>query len=142
MHVGEGMTIGRNSACDAFSFFGAGGRITIGNDVIMGQHVCFHAETHNHARTDIPIRTQGVTRQPIVIEDDCWIGANVTFLGGAHVARGSIVGAGALVNKQYPPYSVIAGVPAVVIRSRRAPDEVVGNGQELPGSAFRREIPK
>lgn len=129
MHVGEGMTIGRNSACDAYSFFGAGGRITIGNDVIMGQHVCFHAETHNHERTDIPIRTQGVTRQPIVIEDDCWIGANVTFLGGAHVARGSIVGAGALVNKSYPPFSVIVGVPAVVIRSRRAPDEAAVNGK-------------
>ena len=41
MHVGEGMTIGRNSACDAFSFFGAGGRITIGNDVIMGSMSVF-----------------------------------------------------------------------------------------------------
>ncbi len=129
MHIGEGMTIGRNSACDAFSFFGAGGRITIGNDVIMGQHVCFHAETHNHERTDIPIRAQGVTRKPIVIEDDCWIGANVTFLGGAHVAHGSIVGAGALVNKRYPPFSIIAGVPAVVIRSRRPEDEVVENSR-------------
>ena len=127
MHIGEGMTIGRNSACDAFSFFGAGGRITIGTDVIMGQHVCFHAETHHHGKTDIPIRTQGVTGQPITVEDDCWIGANVTFLGGAHVAHGSIVGAGAVVNKRYPPFSIIAGVPAVVIRSRRPEDEVVEN---------------
>jgi acetyltransferase-like isoleucine patch superfamily enzyme len=128
MHVGEGMTIGRNSACDAFSFFGAGGRITIGKDVIMGQHVCFHAESHNHENTDMPIRTQGVTRKPIVIEDDCWIGANVTFLGNAHVAHGSIVGAGAVVNKRFPPFSIIAGVPAVVVRSRRAEDAVVENG--------------
>jgi acetyltransferase-like isoleucine patch superfamily enzyme len=128
-HVGEGMTIGRNSACDAFSFFGAGGRITIGNDVIMGQHFCFHAATHNHEQSDIPIRTQGVTRKPIIVEDDCWIGANVTFLGGAHVAHGSIVGAGALVNKQYPPFSIIACVPAVVIRSRRAEDGVVENSR-------------
>ena len=118
MHLGEGMTIGRNSSCDAFSFFGAGGRITIGENVIMGQHVSFHAETHNHSDTDVPIRSQGVTRKPIVVEDDCWVGANVTFLGGAHVSRGSIVGAGAVVNKQYPAFSVIAGVPATVIRSR------------------------
>jgi acetyltransferase-like isoleucine patch superfamily enzyme len=127
MHVGEGMTIGKNSSCDAFSFFGAGGRITIGNDVIMGQHVCFHAETHNHGQTDIPIRAHGITRQPIIVEDDCWIGANVTFLGGAYVARGSIVGAGAVVNKRYPPFSIIAGVPAVVIRSRRPDETDVGN---------------
>lgn len=117
-HVGEGLTIGSDSICDAYSFFGAGGRITIGRSVMMGQHVSFHAETHNHERTDIPIRLQGVTRKPIVVEDDCWIGANVTFIGGAYLARGSIVGAGAVVNKQYPPFSIIAGVPAVVLRSR------------------------
>jgi acetyltransferase-like isoleucine patch superfamily enzyme len=133
MHLGEGMTIGRNSSCDAFSFFGAGGRITIGENVIMGQHVSFHAETHNHAQTDLPIRNQGVTRMPIVVEDDCWIGANVTFLGGAYVARGSIVGAGAVVNKQFPAFSVIAGIPATVIRSRlvsrKKIDEQDGTGE-------------
>jgi acetyltransferase-like isoleucine patch superfamily enzyme len=134
-HLGEGLTVGRNSVCDAFSFFGAGGRITIGSNVMMGQHVAFHAETHNHERTDIPIRTQGVTRKPIVVEDDCWIGANVTFLGGAHVARGSIVGAGAVVNKQYPPFSIIAGVPAVVIRSRLPADAIANKSSEAHNDA-------
>lgn len=122
MHIGEGMSIGRNSSCGAYSFFGAGGFIEIGENVIMGEHVSFHAETHNHNRCDIPIREQGVTAKPIRIEDDCWIGANVTFLGGSYVSRGSIVGAGAVVNKQYAPFSVIAGVPARVLRSR-LPDE-------------------
>jgi len=117
-HLGAGMRVGRNSSCDAYSFFGAGGLITIGENVIMGQYVSFHAETHNHARTDELIRSQGVTPLPIVIEDDCWIGARVTFLGGAVVGKGSIVGAGALVNKEFPPYSVIVGVPARILRSR------------------------
>lgn len=129
-HIGEGLTVGKDSVCDAFSFFGAGGRITIGSNVIMGQHVSFHAETHNHARIDAPIRTQGLTRKPICVEDDCWIGANATFLGGAYVARGSIVGAGAVVNRQYPPFSVIAGVPAVVIGSRLPGDTVVNSWRE------------
>jgi len=119
-HVGAGLQIGRNSSCEAFSYFGAGGLVTIGENVIMGQHVSFHAETHNHDRTDLPIRSQGITPQPITIEDDCWVGANVTFLGGAHVAHGSIVGAGAVVNKHYPPFSIIVGVPAKVVKSRLA----------------------
>ena len=55
----------------------------------------------------------------------------MTFLGGAHVAHGSIVGAGALVNKQYPPFSIIAGVPAVVIRSRRAENGVAEYNKEV-----------
>ena len=118
MNLGAGISIGRNSSCDAYSFFGAGGLITIGENVIMGEHVSFHAETHNHGRIDVPIRSQGVTPQPITIEDDCWIGANVTFLGGAYVASGSIVGAGAVINKRHPPFSVIVGVPGRVMRSR------------------------
>jgi acetyltransferase-like isoleucine patch superfamily enzyme len=135
-HLGEGMTVGRDSVCDAFSFFGPGGQITIGANVMMGQHVSFHAETHNHERTDVPIKTQGVTRRPIIVEDDCWIGANVTFLGGAYVERGSIIGAGALVNRRYPPFSVIAGVPARVIRSRLTTDVIADNYKEAQGEAL------
>jgi acetyltransferase-like isoleucine patch superfamily enzyme len=118
-HVGEGLLLGNHSSCDAYCFFGAGGMITIGEHVIMGQHVCFHAETHNHDSIEVSIRTQGVTPMPIVVEDDCWIGANVTILGGSKLGRGSIVGAGAVVRGEFPPYSVIAGVPARLIRSRR-----------------------
>ena len=118
-HIGQGLRMGRNSSCDAYSFFGAGGMITIGEDVIMGQHVSFHAETHHYADTDRAMRLQGITPLPITIEDDCWVGANVTFLGGTSIGRGSIVGAGSLVRAgDYPPYSVLAGVPARVIRSR------------------------
>jgi acetyltransferase-like isoleucine patch superfamily enzyme len=57
-------------------------------------------------------------RKRNTVNEYCWIGANVAFLGRAYLARGSIVGAGAVVNKQYPPFSIIAGVPAVVLRSR------------------------
>jgi acetyltransferase-like isoleucine patch superfamily enzyme len=125
-HLGAGVVIGRSSSCDAYSFFGAGGLIRIGDNIVMGEHVSFHAESHRHERTDIPIRSQGVRENPITIEDDCWIGSNVTFLGGAHVARGSIVGAGALVNEEFPPFSVIVGVPAKVVRSRVSTNRFAG----------------
>ena len=54
----------------------------------------------------------------ILVEDDCWVGANVVFLDGAHVGRGSVVAAGAVVRGKIPAYSVVAGVPARVLRSR------------------------
>jgi acetyltransferase-like isoleucine patch superfamily enzyme len=117
-HLGDGIQFGNNSSTGPYSFIGAGGPITIGENVIMGQHVSFHSENHNFDRIDLPIRSQGVNRVGILVEDDCWVGANVVFLDGAHVGRGSVVAAGAVVRGKIPPYSVVAGVPARVLRSR------------------------
>lgn len=121
-NMGEGIRIGANSAVDAYCFLGSSGAINVGENVIMGQHVCFHPENHNFDRTDIPIRTQGTTRTGITIEDDVWVGANVTFLDGTYVERGSIIGAGSLVRGRIPAYSVAVGAPARVIRSRNPKD--------------------
>jgi len=117
-HLGDRIHFGNNSSTGPYSFIGAGGPITIGENVIMGQHVSFHAENHNFDRIDLPIRFQGVNRVGILVEDDCWVGANVVFLDGAHVGRGSVVAAGAVVRGKIPAYSVVAGVPARVLRSR------------------------
>lgn len=121
-HLGEGIRMGANSAVNAYSFLGSSGPITIGENVIMGQHVCFHPENHDFSRTDVPIKSQGTTRLGITIEDDVWVGSNVTFLDGTRVGRGSVIGAGALVRGIIPPYSIAVGVPARVIRSRRPPE--------------------
>ena len=117
--LGEGLSIGKKSSLDAFSFIGAGGGVFIGDCVIMGQHVSFHAENHQYDRLDVPIREQGTTRQGIVIENDCWVGSNVTFLDGAHVGRGCVIAAGTVVRGEIPEYSVVAGVPGRVIKSRK-----------------------
>jgi acetyltransferase-like isoleucine patch superfamily enzyme len=116
--LGTGCKVGANSGIGGYSFIGCGGGVTIGTDVIMGQYVSFHSENHVIDRTDIPIRAQGVTRKGIVIEDDCWVGAKATFLDGAHVGKGCVVASGAVVKGAIPPYSVVAGVPAKIIRSR------------------------
>lgn len=116
--LGTGLSIGANSGLGAYSFVGCGGGVTIGENVIMGQYVSFHAENHNMERTDISIREQGVIRKGIRIDDDCWVGAKATFLDGCHVGRGCVVAAGSVVRGQIPPFSVIGGVPAKVIRSR------------------------
>ncbi|MGE5323689.1 MAG: acyltransferase [Actinomycetota bacterium] len=130
-NLGEGIRIGANSAVDAYSFIGSAGAINVGENVIMGQHVCFHPENHNFERTDIPIKAQGTTRIGITIEDDVWVGANVTFLDGAFIGRGSIIGAGSLVRGKIPPHSVAVGAPARVIRTRQTRDlAAASNGTE------------
>lgn len=118
-NLGKGIRVGNNSGIGGFSFIGGAGGVSIGNDVIMGQWVSFHPENHNFDLIDIPIRLQGVNRKGIVIEDDCWIGAKVTFLDGAHVGRGCVIAAGTVVRGEIPAYSIAGGIPAKVIKSRK-----------------------
>lgn len=116
--LGTGLVMGDNSAIGGYSFVGCGGGVKIGADVIMGQYISFHSENHIFDRIDTTIRSQGVTRHGILIEDDCWVGAKATFLDGCHVGRGCVVAAGSVVRGKIPPYSVIGGVPARVLRRR------------------------
>jgi acetyltransferase-like isoleucine patch superfamily enzyme len=119
-NLGKGFKLGNNSSLDAFAFVGASGGVTVGSNVIMGQKVSFHSENHLYDSLDVPIRHQGATRQGIVVEDDCWIGSNVTFLDGSHVASGCVIGAGSVVRGYIPKNSIAVGVPARVIKSRGA----------------------
>lgn len=92
----------------------------IGKHVMMGPEVLIYTQNHDFSRTDIPMDQQGWSKErPVVIEDDVWIGSRVTILPGVIIGRGSIVGASAVVTKSFPPYSVIAGNPASVVKSRK-----------------------
>lgn len=117
-NLGRGLVIGDDSGIGAFSFIGCGGGVTIGANVIMGQHISFHPETHVFASMAKPIRQQGVTRAGIVIGNDCWIGAKVTFLDGARVGSGVVVAAGSVVRGVIPDNVVIGGVPARILKHR------------------------
>jgi acetyltransferase-like isoleucine patch superfamily enzyme len=60
-----------------------------------------------------------VKKEKVVIEDDCWIASNSILLAGVTIGKGSVVAAGSVVTQDVPPYSVVAGVPARVIKNRR-----------------------
>jgi len=93
--------------------------ISIGNDVMLAQHVMLIGGNHSFTRTDIPISCQGEGKQgPIIIEDDVWIGARSIVLTGVTIGKGSIVGAGSVVTRNIPPYSIAAGNPARIINKR------------------------
>jgi len=114
---GNTISIGNRSGLGVDAWIRAD--LTIGDDVMMGPRCMIYGKYHNVARTDIPMMDQGMgDYDPIVIEDDVWIGANVTILKGVRIGKGSIIGAAAVVTKSVDPYSIVGGNPARLIRSR------------------------
>lgn len=98
--------------------------VTIGNDVMMGPYCFIYTSNHRTDRIDTPMWKQGFTEvRPVVIGDDVWIGARVTVLPGVHIGKGSVIGAGAVVTKDVPAYSVVGGNPAKVLRYRVVKEE-------------------
>ena len=116
--IGEGLKVGNNSNIGPYCYIGCSGYIEIGNNVMMGPRVSIYAENHIFNRTDIPMKEQGVALEFVRIEDDCWIASHSVILPGVTVGRGSIVSAGSVVTKDVPPFSIVGGSPAKVIRTR------------------------
>lgn len=90
----------------------------IGNDVIAGQMVRFHAENHNYISHEQLIREQGVNCQGITVGNNCWIGAGAVFLDGSSIGDGCIVAANAVVTKKFPDNVIIGGMPEKIIGER------------------------
>jgi acetyltransferase-like isoleucine patch superfamily enzyme len=90
------------------------GPVTIGSHVNLAQGITISALNHNFADPSLPIDAQGVSTSQIVIEDDVWIGANAVVLPGVRIGRHSVVAAGAVVTRDVPSGSLVAGVPATV----------------------------
>jgi len=97
-----------------------GGQIIIGDNCLIGPKVIMRTASHRFEKKEVNIREQGHQIGDIVIEDDCWIGANAVILGGVHIGRGAVIGAGAVVTKDIPPMAIAVGVPAKVLKYRGA----------------------
>jgi len=139
---GEGLLMGDRSNIGPFGYVGCSGYIEIGSDVLMGPRVTLLAENHVFSDAARPIKQQGVERSFIRIEDDCWLGAGSVVLAGVTVGRGSVVAAGSVVTRDVPPFTVVAGAPAQVIRERRqgaaAEDEVADAADEVAAAGAAR----
>ena len=118
--AGVGLKVGNNSSIGPYGYIGCSGYIEIGDNVMISPRVSIYSENHNFSETAVPMIEQGVTRSFVKIEDDCWIAANSIILAGVTIGKGSIVAAGAVVTKDVPPFSIVAGNPALVIKSRNA----------------------
>lgn len=117
IEIGDDVYIGER-ACFQSSY----GKIKIGNHVMFGPGVHIHGG--NHKIHEIGCYIKHATEKNrgddgiIVIEDDCWIGANAIILTNVTVGQGSVIGAGAIVTKSIPPYSIYTGAPECKLRNR------------------------
>ena len=119
------ISIGDNCWLGPFCLVYGNGDVTIGNNVLIAAHSCINTVSHHASRCDIPISDQGIYCDPVIIEDDVWIGMHATVLQGVVIGRGSIISAGAVVTRDIPPWSIAVGAPARVIKRRdNAPESV------------------
>jgi acetyltransferase-like isoleucine patch superfamily enzyme len=114
--LGNNVYIGPNCV-----LFGAGG-ITIGDNVLISPNVVLTSHQHTYGRVSQPIREQPILFGEIRVEDNVWIGSGTAILPGVRIGIGSVVGAGAVVNRDVLPDSVVAGVPARLIKRRKIDD--------------------
>lgn len=121
---GTGITIGHNSGLGINCFIN--GPLKIGNDVMMGPDVVILTQNHKFSDLHIPMRLQGhYPRKQVTIGDDVWIGIRAIILPGITIGKGAIVAAGAVVTKDVPPYAIVGGNPAKVIKYKTAQNELV-----------------
>ena len=132
----ENLSVGDNTSIPKGSvFYCTKAALTIGRNVIFGPKPTIITGDH---RIDVigsyivdNIEKLPENDLPVVIEDDVWIGANVTILKGVTIGRGSVVAAGAVVTKSCEPYSIIGGVPAKLIQYRFSKDEIQEHEKRL-----------
>lgn len=94
-----------------------GENITIGNEVLIASSVFISSENHGmNPESDVPYMDQPLECKPVTIDDGTWIGEKVCILPGVTIGKKCIIGAGAVVNKSIPDYSMAVGVPAKVIK--------------------------
>lgn len=108
-----GVSIGANSRINRDCMIDVRGGVTIGDNVSISPQVAI--STAAHSAVDPEFR---VEIRPVVIEDNVWIGMRAMILGGVTLGRGSVVAAGAVVTKDVPPLTIVAGVPAKPVGMR------------------------
>ena len=116
MRLSEQVTLGKRSGIGEDSIIS--GKVTIGDNVMIGPELMCYTTNHQIKRTDIPMIDQGFSEMyPIIIGDDVWIGSRVIILGGK-IGNGAVIGAGAVVTHDIPSNAVVGGNPAKVIKMR------------------------
>lgn len=112
------MVIGDETWIGQQCFFHSAGGITVGARVGIGPGVKVLTSQHREGGRDVPVLFSPVDMAPVFLDDDCDVGINAVILPGVRVGKGAVVGAGSVVTHDVPPYAVVAGVPARVLRYR------------------------
>ena len=137
--IGENVYIGKQVFIEA--------NCTIGNNVLIANRVGIVGRNdHNFKEIGVPVRfsewvgsqkkQSPYLKEEVLIEDDVWIGYGCILLTGVIIGRGSIVASGSVVTRNIPPYSVVAGVPAKVIKKRFSEEEIINHEMLIKNRKF------
>jgi acetyltransferase-like isoleucine patch superfamily enzyme len=120
IEVGDNVFIGDKSVIAAIV------PVKIGDNVMFGPEVMIMGGDHNISVVGKPMRFvhTGGKNIPVILENDVWVGARAMILKGVKAGEGSVIGAGSMVTKSVPPYSVNVGSPSKTIRCRFSPEEL------------------
>jgi acetyltransferase-like isoleucine patch superfamily enzyme len=117
--LGEGLIIGNNVGIAQNCFIQVRGKVVIGDNVIFGPNVSIFSENHCFSDPEMPVSMQGVSRKGVTVEEGAWIGTRAVILDGVNIGKNSIVAAGSIVTKDVPPYTIVGGIPARIIKNRK-----------------------
>jgi acetyltransferase-like isoleucine patch superfamily enzyme len=110
--------LAQGSVVTAYAIMNGGADIRIGPQCIVGPRASINSSEHLMSR-DLSVRDQGFRHDPVILEEGCWLGADVVINKGVRLGRGTVVGAHAVVTKDTEPFGIYAGIPAHKIAERK-----------------------
>ncbi|WP_370325751.1 acyltransferase [Euzebya sp.] len=125
LRLGPKVVMGRDNVINTYL------DIEIGTNALLGDWIYICDFDHLYDRLDVPIKAQGLVKTPVRVGADVWVGEKASILRGADVGSGSVVASQALVKDRIPPFSIVVGTPARVIRSRLPDGMTVEEGLAL-----------
>ena len=125
LRLGPKVVMGRDNVINTYL------DIEIGTNALLGDWIYVCDFDHIYDRLDVPIKAQGLVKTPVRIGADVWVGEKASILRGADVGSGSVVASQALVKDAIPPFSIVVGTPARVIKSRLPDGMTVEEGLAL-----------
>ena len=111
------ISIGANTYVNRYTIFDGHECIKVGRRCMIGPH-CYITDGDHTKKLGQPIQAQPMRMDPVIIEDEVWIGSHVIILPGVQLGKGAVIGAGSVVTRSVPSNSIAVGIPARVVRMR------------------------